>query len=95
MRSVSILGYNFSSPVFISPAARAGYGDERAELNFAQASGEAGTLYVAALYATKSIEEIASAKVNTSAGPQVIFQQVCQPSPPSAPKEEEENMELT
>jgi L-lactate dehydrogenase (cytochrome) len=76
----TILGYNFSSPVFIAPAARAGYGDERGELNFVEASGKEDTLYMAALYASKSIEEIAAAKVNnTMNGPQVIFQQVSVP----------------
>lgn len=77
----TILGYNFSSPVFISPAARAGYGDERGEQNFAEASGKENTLYVAALYASKTIEEIAEAKQNnTLNGPQVIFQQVTSPA---------------
>ena len=46
-------------------------------MNFAEASGKENTLYTAALYASKTIEEIASAKVNnTLNGPQVIFQQV-------------------
>jgi hypothetical protein len=46
-------------------------------MNFAEASGNENTLYTAALYASKTIEEIASAKKNnTLNGPQVIFQQV-------------------
>ncbi|KAF2645028.1 S-2-hydroxy-acid oxidase [Massarina eburnea CBS 473.64] len=74
--TTTILGYNFSSPVFIAPAARAGYGDEKGEVNFVEASGKENTLYVAALYASKTIEEIAAAKVNnTPNGQQVIFQQ--------------------
>lgn len=47
MLSVSILGYNFSAPFFISPATRAAYGDpERAEINFVDAAAEADILYV-------------------------------------------------
>lgn len=45
--SVTILGYNFSSPFFISPATRAAYGDpDRAELNFVDASANENILYV-------------------------------------------------
>ncbi|KAH8733849.1 FMN-dependent dehydrogenase [Ilyonectria robusta] len=75
---VTILGYNFSSPFFISPATRAAYGDpDRAELNFVDASANENILYVAAMYASKSIEEIAAAKHNnTPNGPQVVFQQI-------------------
>jgi len=29
------MGYNFSAPIFIAPAARAAYGDARAELKYA------------------------------------------------------------
>ncbi|KAI1256224.1 hypothetical protein MGN70_002386 [Eutypa lata] len=75
--ATTILGYNFSAPIFIAPAARAGYGDERGELNFAEATGNENILYTAALYASKTIEEIASAKSNSTLnGPQVLFQQV-------------------
>ncbi|KAH7165763.1 hypothetical protein EDB81DRAFT_865754 [Dactylonectria macrodidyma] len=75
---VTILGYNFSSPFFISPATRAAYGDaDRAELNFVDASANENILYVAAMYASKSIEEIAATNHNnTSNGPQVVFQQI-------------------
>ncbi|KAF1974791.1 S-2-hydroxy-acid oxidase [Bimuria novae-zelandiae CBS 107.79] len=74
---ISILGYNFTSPVFISPAPRAQYCDERGELNYVEASAAEDTLYVAAMYAKKTIEEIAAAKSNnTINGPQVIFQQI-------------------
>ncbi|KAI1504792.1 S-2-hydroxy-acid oxidase [Biscogniauxia marginata] len=74
----SILGYNFSAPIFIAPAARAGYGDpDEGELNFVRATAKENILYTAALYASKTIEEIASAKSNsTSNGPQVLFQQI-------------------
>ncbi|GKT41466.1 cytochrome b2, mitochondrial [Colletotrichum spaethianum] len=73
----TILGYNFSAPVFISPAARAVYGDEAAELNLVRAAGNENILYIPSMYASKSIEEIATGKVNgTLNGPQVIFQQI-------------------
>ncbi|KAK7402750.1 hypothetical protein QQX98_011507 [Neonectria punicea] len=64
-------------PFFISPATRAAYGDpERAELNFVDASAKENILYVAAMYASKTIEEIAAQKHNdTPNGPQVVFQQ--------------------
>jgi L-lactate dehydrogenase (cytochrome) len=74
---ITILGYNFTSPVFISPAPRAQYGNERGELNYVEASANEDTLYIAAMYAQKTIEEISAAKSNTTInGPQVIFQQV-------------------
>ncbi|RYP46724.1 hypothetical protein DL768_007114 [Monosporascus sp. mg162] len=75
--ATTILGYNFSAPIFIAPAARAGYAHERGELNFAEATGEEDILYCAAMYASKTIEEIASAKSNSTLnGPQVLFQQI-------------------
>ncbi|GJC84394.1 cytochrome b2, mitochondrial [Colletotrichum liriopes] len=64
----TILGYNFSAPVFIAPAARAVYGDEAAELNLVRAAGNENILYIPSMYASKSIEEIATGKV--------IFQQI-------------------
>ncbi|KAH8894799.1 S-2-hydroxy-acid oxidase [Thozetella sp. PMI_491] len=74
---VTFLGYNFSAPIFIAPAARAAYGDERAELNFVDAAANENILYVAALYASKTIEEIGAQKHNdTPNGPQVTFQQI-------------------
>ncbi|KAF3810507.1 Peroxisomal (S)-2-hydroxy-acid oxidase GLO1 [Colletotrichum gloeosporioides] len=74
---VTILGYNFSAPIFIAPAARAAYGDEAAELNLVRAAGNENILYVPSMYASKSIEEIATGKSNnTLNGPQVIFQQI-------------------
>ncbi|RWA08382.1 hypothetical protein EKO27_g6729 [Xylaria grammica] len=73
----TILGYEFSAPVFIAPAARGGYGDERGELNFVEAAAAENILYSPSIYATKTIEEIASVKANnTLNGPQVIFQQI-------------------
>ncbi|KAH7191909.1 uncharacterized protein B0J16DRAFT_410669 [Fusarium flagelliforme] len=71
---VSILGHNFSAPFFISPATRAGYGDEeRGELNFVDAAADEDILYVAALYATKSIEEIGAQRKKRG---NTIFQQI-------------------
>lgn len=71
---VTILGHNFSAPIFISPAARAGYGDEeRGELNFVDAAAEEDILYVAALYASKSIEEIGAQRKKHGS---TIFQQI-------------------
>ncbi|KAI0552256.1 FMN-dependent dehydrogenase [Xylaria curta] len=73
----TILGYEFSAPVFIAPAARGGYGDERGELNFVEAAAAENILYSPSIYATKTIEEIASVKANNTVnGPQVIFQQL-------------------
>ncbi|KAI1343044.1 S-2-hydroxy-acid oxidase [Xylariaceae sp. FL0016] len=74
----TVLGYNFSAPVFIAPAARAAYGDpDRAELNFMQAAASENILYTPALYASKTIEELAAVKSNTTLnGPQVVFQQI-------------------
>ncbi|KAK7191498.1 hypothetical protein DPSP01_011015 [Paraphaeosphaeria sporulosa] len=74
---ITILGYDFTSPVFIAPAPRAQYCDERGEINYVEASADEDTLYVAAMYAKKTIEEIAAAKSNSTInGPQVIFQQI-------------------
>ncbi|KAH8590836.1 S-2-hydroxy-acid oxidase [Bisporella sp. PMI_857] len=74
---VTFMGYNFSAPIFIAPAARAAYGDARAELNFVDASANENILYTAALYASKTIEELAAQKHNdTLNGPQVMFQQI-------------------
>ncbi|KAL7622499.1 hypothetical protein AAE478_008006 [Parahypoxylon ruwenzoriense] len=74
----TVLGYNFSAPIFIAPAARAGYGDpERAELNFMEAAANENILYAPALFATKTIEELAAVKSNSTInGPQVTFQQI-------------------
>ncbi|RYP17647.1 hypothetical protein DL767_009973 [Monosporascus sp. MG133] len=75
--ATTVSGYNFSAPIFIAPAARGGYAHERGELNFAEARGEEDILYCAAVYASKTIEEIAPAKSNsTLSGPQVLFQHI-------------------
>ncbi|KAK0202545.1 FMN-dependent alpha-hydroxy acid dehydrogenase [Desarmillaria ectypa] len=69
--STSILGYNFSFPFFIAPAARAGNANKSAELSLATAAGKAGILYVPSISATKSLEEIA----NVALDDQVMFHQ--------------------
>jgi isopentenyl diphosphate isomerase/L-lactate dehydrogenase-like FMN-dependent dehydrogenase len=72
----SILGYNFSAPIFISPAATpgavGGYVPKDREMGLIKGSGTGEILYIPALYAEMSIEEIAKAKVQG----QVTFQQV-------------------
>lgn len=42
----TILGYNFSSPFYISPCARALYGHPNAELNLVKGAGTGGILYI-------------------------------------------------
>ncbi|SJL04086.1 related to CYB2-lactate dehydrogenase cytochrome b2 [Armillaria ostoyae] len=69
--STSILGYNFSAPFFIAPAADAGHTNQSAELSLATAAGKTGILYVPSIYATKSLEEIAKVSLDG----QVMFHQ--------------------
>lgn len=67
-----ILGYNFSAPFFIAPAAQAGFGNRTsAEAGLARAAGTAGLLYVPSISSTLSIEQIAAA----GAPGQVMFHQ--------------------
>ncbi|KAH7310533.1 S-2-hydroxy-acid oxidase [Stachybotrys elegans] len=74
---IELFGYNFSAPFFIAPAAQAGYAHPRGELNLAEAAGDENLLYNAALFATKTIEEIDEVKRgDTWNGRQVIFQQI-------------------
>jgi len=42
----TLLGYNFSMPIFISPAARGGYANVAGEEGLVKAAGEAGILYM-------------------------------------------------
>ncbi|KAF5022976.1 hypothetical protein F66182_4974 [Fusarium sp. NRRL 66182] len=67
-----ILGHNFSAPFFISPCARAGNAHPDAELNLVKGAAEGDILYMPALFASRTIEEIAAAKAEG----QVVFQQV-------------------
>ncbi|RMJ09706.1 hypothetical protein BHE90_005542 [Fusarium euwallaceae] len=68
----TILGHNFSAPFFISPCARAGNAHPDAELNFVKGAAEGDILYMPALYASLTIEQIAAAKAKG----QVVFQQL-------------------
>jgi len=72
----TILGYNFSAPFFISPCARGGYAHPDGELNLVKGAGAGDILYMPALYASKTIEEIYAARVSNQSTPQVLFQQV-------------------
>ncbi|KAL4976601.1 FMN-dependent dehydrogenase [Aspergillus desertorum] len=70
----TILGHNFSAPFYISPCARAGLAHPDAETNFVTAAYEENILYIPALLATLSMDDIAAAK--PANGSQVLFQQV-------------------
>ncbi|KAL4769721.1 FMN-dependent dehydrogenase [Aspergillus nidulans var. acristatus] len=69
----TILGHNFSAPFYISPCASAGLAHPDAEANFVKAAYEENILYIPALLATLSMDEIAAAKPEN--GSQVLFQQ--------------------
>lgn len=45
----SILGYNFSAPFFMSPAARAGFGHPDAERNLVRAAADQDILYIVSM----------------------------------------------
>ncbi|KJK80816.1 hypothetical protein H634G_03965 [Metarhizium anisopliae BRIP 53293] len=70
--STTILGHNFSAPFFISPCARADYAHADAEINFVKGAAAGNILYMPALFAQRSIEDIAAAKKPG----QVLFQQL-------------------
>jgi isopentenyl diphosphate isomerase/L-lactate dehydrogenase-like FMN-dependent dehydrogenase len=72
----TILGHKFSAPFFISPCARGGYAHPDGELNLVKGAAAGNILYMPALYASKSIEDIYAARVNNGSSPQVLFQQV-------------------
>ncbi|KAL4997487.1 FMN-dependent dehydrogenase [Aspergillus recurvatus] len=69
----TILGHNFSAPFYISPCASAGLAHPDAETNFVKAAYDENVLYIPALLATLSMDEIAAAK--PANGSQVLFQQ--------------------
>ncbi|CAK4029990.1 FMN-dependent alpha-hydroxy acid dehydrogenase [Lecanosticta acicola] len=69
--NTTILGYNFTAPFFIAPAAKAGKANDGAEQNFVKAASTAGIAYCPSISSTQTIEEIASA---ASEG-QVMFHQ--------------------
>jgi isopentenyl diphosphate isomerase/L-lactate dehydrogenase-like FMN-dependent dehydrogenase len=70
----TILGHKVSAPFFISPCARGGYAHPDGELNLVKGAAAGDILYMPALYATKTIEEIAAAKPKNSTQP--LFWQV-------------------
>jgi isopentenyl diphosphate isomerase/L-lactate dehydrogenase-like FMN-dependent dehydrogenase len=65
------LGYNFSAPYFIAPAANAGHANSGAEANLVRAAASAGILYVPSISSTLSVAEIGAA----AADGQVMFHQ--------------------
>lgn len=70
-----ILGYNFSAPFFISPAARGDFGNaEEKEKGILKAAYDENVLWVPSLLASLSVEEIAEEKPED--GSQVLFQQL-------------------
>ena len=74
--STKILGNNFSAPFFISPGAApgpvGGYVPEDREQGLIEGAYNGNILYIPALYAEMTIEEIAA----TKGSGQTIFQQV-------------------
>jgi isopentenyl diphosphate isomerase/L-lactate dehydrogenase-like FMN-dependent dehydrogenase len=74
--TTTILGYNFSAPIFISPAAApgaiGGYVPEKRELGLLKGAYTRDILYIPAMYAEMSPLEMARAK---SGADQVLFQQ--------------------
>lgn len=69
--STKILGYDFSLPFFIAPAAAAGRAHPNAEANLVRAAANQSILYVPSISATLDIEEIAAA----AAPGQIMFHQ--------------------
>ncbi|KAH7362780.1 hydroxyacid oxidase [Plectosphaerella cucumerina] len=68
----SILGFNFSAPIFISPCARGAYGNPEAELNLVKGAGAGEILYVASDFSNAPVTEIMAAKAEG----QTVFQQI-------------------
>ncbi|KAI0377212.1 FMN-dependent alpha-hydroxy acid dehydrogenase [Hypomontagnella monticulosa] len=68
----TILGHNFSAPFFISPCARGGYGNKGMEKGLVEGAAAGDILYMPALLASMTMEEIAVFKKED----QVTFQQV-------------------
>jgi len=69
--NTTILGYPFSSPFFIAPAAQAGRASSGAETNLVKAAGAAGILYVPSISSTQSTSTIGAAALPG----QVMFHQ--------------------
>ncbi|CAA9956592.1 hypothetical protein CFE70_000191 [Pyrenophora teres f. teres 0-1] len=69
----TILGHNFSAPIFISPCARGGYANDAGEVGLAKGAGDAGILYMPSLYSSIPMEDIYAARASKD---QVLFQQI-------------------
>lgn len=65
------MGYNFSAPYFIAPAANLNVPNPDAEANLVRAAANAGILYIPSIGARLGIEAIAAARVDG----QVMFHQ--------------------
>ncbi|EFX04867.1 cytochrome mitochondrial precursor [Grosmannia clavigera kw1407] len=70
--NTTILGHNISSPLFISPCARAGYGHPDAELNLVRAAAANDIAYIISGYATLPLPQIAAAATKD----QLLFSQI-------------------
>lgn len=68
----TILGFNFSSPIFIAPCARGEYGNELAEEGLVKGAAASDVLYVASSFSSLSVQEIMAAKAEN----QTVFQQI-------------------
>jgi len=71
--ATTILGHNFSAPIFISPCARGGYANPEGEVGLAKGAGEAGILYMPSLYSSIPMKDIYAARATQD---QVLFQQI-------------------
>lgn len=89
--NTTILGYPFSAPFFIAPAAKAGKANDGAEANFVKAASAAGLLYVPSISSTLSIEEIADA----ASDGQIMFHQEYIWSDTSKLQDELDRMEVS
>ncbi|CAA7263482.1 unnamed protein product [Cyclocybe aegerita] len=69
---ITLLGHNFSAPIFISPCARAGLAHPESELGLVRGAAAENILYMPSLFANLSIEDISAAKGEG----QVLFQQI-------------------
>jgi isopentenyl diphosphate isomerase/L-lactate dehydrogenase-like FMN-dependent dehydrogenase len=68
----TILGYNFSAPFFIAPAAIAAYANTTGEVGLTRGAGDKNLLYINAQYSSKSQEEIQAARLPG----QIMFHQL-------------------
>ncbi|EGP83671.1 uncharacterized protein MYCGRDRAFT_76704 [Zymoseptoria tritici IPO323] len=68
----TILGYNFSAPFFIAPAAIAGYANATGEVGLTKASAAKNLMYINAQFSTRSQADIQAAR----APGQIMFHQL-------------------